>query len=389
MIKINEQIEAAYGSNKENWGDRSIFQGDYINFGYWQNISLNQKLTTETRVESSATLYKHVIDTLNVSRSDTVLELGCGRAVGMLDAFEYVDMEKMIGIDITRTQIERAKIKKNELEKQNLREKLEIERIKYNLDSLKKQWELALSAIEYEKEEFEQELKILSQKIDKFEKNPESKTLKQQLESSHSSLRKETELDIFKQEWTTGIQENKKRIDKEIERKNEIARKIDSTELLVASADSTGLDDNNINKIYSVEVFQHIEDFDTLANEAKRILAPEGIFSFCAHLSTNHSSYNKLRQENLLIDEIEILAPVDEVVNAFKESGFDVNHYSIGEHVFEGYEQWTTQIHSSATASHNIYDSYKSGYIDYYVFVMNQINEDRNIGVCLNDRDEL
>lgn len=394
MAKITNEnqikIESAYGSHKGNWGDRSVFQGDYINFGYWQNVSFNRLLTMNDRIRSSAVLYKYVINNLNVSRSDTVLELGCGRAVGMLDAFEYVNMEKIIGIDITRAQIDRAKIKTDRLKNKTLREKIKAEELKQRLDSLERQWELALADIRGEKEEFAQEMEILSHKIGELKGSKEAKALAQQINLFDSAIKKETDLEKFKQVWTGGLQENKQSITQLIETKTEVARKISATELLVASADSTGLKDHNINKIYSVEVFQHIEDFSSLAVEIRRILAPDGIVSFCAHLATNRSNYDKLRQEKLLLDEIEILVPVDEVVNAFKANGFNVNHHSVGEFVFEGYEKWVTQVHTSAAVSHKIYDSYRSGYIDYYVFVLNQMSgEGGNRGMFLNERDEL
>jgi cyclopropane fatty-acyl-phospholipid synthase-like methyltransferase len=391
-VATNEKqrkVENAYGSHKGNWGDRSIFQGDYINFGYWQNETFNKVLTEGDRIRSSAALYKYVIDKLNVSRSDTVLELGCGRAVGMLDAFRYTNMGKIIGIDITRAQIDRAKIKKDRLENKNLREKLKAEELKQRLGSLEKQWELVLADIRGEKEEFKKEMEILSQKIEELKDSKEAKTLEQQVKLFDSAIKKETDLERFKQDWTEGIQENRKSIAQVIATKDEMIRKIGATELLVASADSTGLEDHSINKIYSVEVFQHIEDFNSLASEIRRILAPDGIVSFCAHLATNRSSYNKLRQEKLLLDEIEILIPVDEVVNAFEENGFNVSHHSIGACVFEGYEQWITQIRTSDVVSHNIYDSYKSVYIDYYMFILNQLDEDGNRGMCLDERDEL
>ena len=394
MVKIISKkqinIENAYGSHKGNWGDLPIFQGDYINFGYWKNISSGKEITVKVRIKSSASLYSYVISKLNVSMSDTVLELGCGRAVGMFDAFQYMNMSKIIGIDISKSQTDRAETKKNRRENQNLREKLKAEKIKQDLESLEKQWDLALSNIQYEKEEFKQEMKILSQEIDKLLNSKESKILEEKLDTFTNDIKEETALEQFKHEWTKNLQENKQKIDKTIKTKNEMTRKISSTEFLLASADLTGLEDNEVDKIYSIEVFQHIEDFNALAAEIKRILAPDGIVSFCAHLSTSHSSYNKLRQKNLLIDEIEILVPVDEVARAFKNNGFNVDYHSIGEHVFEKYDQWVTQSGTTALVSHNIYNSYKSGYIEYYVFVMNKLaGEINNTEMPVYNKDEL
>jgi len=239
-------------------------------------------------------------------------------------------------------------------------------------------------------ENFKQEMKILSQEIDKLLNSKESKILEEKLDTFTNDIKEETALEQFKHEWTKNLQENKQKIDKTIKTKNEMTRKISSTEFLLSSADLTGLEDNEVDKIYSIEVFQHIEDFNALAAEIKRILAPDGIVSFCAHLSTSHSSYNKLRQENLLIDEIEILVPVDEVARAFKNNGFNVDYHSIGEHVFEKYDQWVTQSGTTALVSHNIYNSYKSGYIEYYVFVMNKLaGEINNTEMPVYNKDEL
>ncbi len=389
------KIENAYGFHPGNWGDLAIFQGDYINFGYWKDILGGEKITVQDRVRSSAALYGYVINNLHVSIGDTVLELGCGRAVGILDAVEYMDASKIIGIDFSRAQIERAKIKKSKKENQNLKESLKAERAKQDLDSLEKQLNLTFANIQHEMEEFVQEMKLVTEKVTLLSVNKKSKIF----DKPQCPIIKETGLTQFKQEWAKIIQYNKQKINKVIEAKNEIAQKFNAIEFSVAPADSSGLEDNKINKIYSIEVFQHIEDFNALAVEMKRILAPKGIISFCAHLSTSRTNYDKLRQEKLLIDEIEVLAPVDEVVSTFKGNGFNVEYHSIGAYVFDRYEQWVTQVNyaqwsttkvSITDPSHNIYESYKAGYIDYYVFTMNVLSgEVSNLNAFKSDQDAI
>jgi ubiquinone/menaquinone biosynthesis C-methylase UbiE len=391
------KIENAYGSHRENWGDLPVFRGDYINFGYWKDISVGEEITVENRIKSSAALYKYVIDNLHVSIGDTVLELGCGRAMGMLDAVEYMDMSKIIGIDFSRPQIERAKVKKNKKENQNHKESLKAERVKQDLESLEKQLNLTLDNIHHEMEEFIQEIKILSKKITLLSTSQKSTIF----DKPQCPPEKETGAMQFQQEWIKNLQDGKQKVNKIIEEKNEIAKKLNEIEFSVASADAIGLADNIINKIYSIEVFQHIEDFNALAAEMKRVLTPDGIISFCAHLSTSRISYDKLRQEKLLIDEIEILAPVDEVVSAFKGNGFNVEYHSIGTYVFDKYEQWVTQINNNQSLdsiakvsipdpSHNIYESYKAGYIDYYVFTMNKLSgEISSLNAFKSDQDAI
>lgn len=197
-IVTENGVRDAYGFRDANWGDLSIFQGDYINFGYWQNISLSQTLTQNDRINSSAALYKYVISKLNILKNDTVLELGCGRAVGMLDAFEYIDMKKIIGIDITDAQIERANTKKERAQGKNILENLEAENLKQSLDFLEKKWELTLVDIKNEKKEFRQEISTFNQRIESLENKQKIQRLIEPIELSDSNIKKE--INTFQQE---------------------------------------------------------------------------------------------------------------------------------------------------------------------------------------------
>ncbi len=383
------KIENAYGAAQGNWGDLPIFQGDYINFGYWKDIVIGKEITKEDRVRSSAALYAYVIKNLNVS-GDTVLELGCGRGVGMLDGLEYMNVSKIIGIDISGIQISRAETKKGKRKNQNFIEKLKAEKIKRDLDSLEKQFELVLDNIQYNKREFEQEIDSISGEIDKLQRGGVYRALKEKIAVFKNNIDKDTDLEVAKQELKKSLQENKIEIEKTIEVKTEIARKIDATTLQIASADLTGLQSNSVDKIYSIEVFQHIEDFDTLAAEISRILAPNGCVSFCAHLATNSYGYKQIKEQNLIIDEIEFCNNhVGEVVRSFKNHGFNVSYHSIGEHVFAGYDQWVMQSSPEDVLSHAVYSSYKNGYIDYYVFVMNKVSGGVMPNGLENDANEL
>ena len=383
---IRAKVKKAYGSRNGNWGDLAIFQGDYINFGYWSAISHNTKFTEEDRVKSSADLYQHVIDTLHISKNDTVLELGCGRAVGMLDALEYIDLKTLIGVDITEAQIWRAKRKITIRETNHLQENQATKKLVQELDNLENQWELSLRNIKAQKEEYEQELETLKQKIREESQNKLEKSLEQRIKSLTTNLQKETDLELYKDDERSELQRRKKPLVENMAIKKEIVEKIQSIELHAKPAESTGLKGHSVDKIYSVEVFQHIEDFNSLAVEINRILVPGGKLSFCAHLAITYSSHNKLKEENLLLDEIEFLRPIIEVVGAFKHNGFNVECHTIGKHVFEGYDKWVTQIDPSDEMSHKIYESYNSGYIDYYVCVMEKVE---TIGKFFHEHDEL
>lgn len=53
-------LQDCYGFNSDNWGDLPVFKGNYINFGYWKDISLDKLLTIEDRIQSSKSLYFHI-----------------------------------------------------------------------------------------------------------------------------------------------------------------------------------------------------------------------------------------------------------------------------------------------------------------------------------------
>lgn len=73
-----------------------------INFGYWQSVP--QKINKSVRLQSQIRLYQKIISCLRISKSQSVLEIGCGRGHGIqmllskgIDAF---------GIDPVSSQID-------------------------------------------------------------------------------------------------------------------------------------------------------------------------------------------------------------------------------------------------------------------------------------------
>ena len=104
-----EKIKSVYGSSINNWGDLTIFQGNFINFGYWKDFPLTDaSLTMNQRVESSLSLYLQVAKYLNILDTQNVLEIGCGRGVGAAHLYRQYSPNNMVGIDITPEQIEQA-----------------------------------------------------------------------------------------------------------------------------------------------------------------------------------------------------------------------------------------------------------------------------------------
>jgi ubiquinone/menaquinone biosynthesis C-methylase UbiE len=369
-----KKIESAYGSHPGNWGDFPTFAGDYINFGYWRNISYDKHITLEQRIESSSSLYSYVISNLKVSSSDRVLEIGCGRGVGLFDALKYMDVSKITGIDISEAQINRSEHRKKLIENK--------------IFDLKSKTEMAIALSKYLDEQFTyrsvQDNLIKVEFIDRlseaenlvkiahsilFNIQPKKNYKSDVLDSTNPNKL----LDILPVEWKELI-ERKNVLDTSTDEINEIIKNVYATNFYVGSASSTGFGDGELDKIYSIEVFQHINNLTSVAVEINRILAPNGIVSFCTHLSKDSNGYSKLREKNLLIDEIEYLRPVQDVYSAFGTQGFDVKCEPIGDYVFKQFDDWVTQTAvDEAEDSHKIYESYTSGYIDYYVCTMTRL----------------
>jgi len=117
QTKNFKKILEVYGSSPDNWGDLPNFKGDYINFGYWEDIKLNKTITLEERINSSINLYREIIKYFNITNNTSVVEIGCGRGAGIIDVLSKMQIGQIIGIDINPAQIVRAK--------KNIRDKLE------------------------------------------------------------------------------------------------------------------------------------------------------------------------------------------------------------------------------------------------------------------------
>lgn len=379
--ELEEKVKYNYGYRNQNWGDLSIFQGDYINFGYWKKISFKASLTIKDRISSSEELYGYVLPALHATNNnDVIVELGCGRGVGILNALPYIEFGAFIGIDLSPAQIDRAKLNKKKCEKAHCKRLMQLEAIKYQLNLLEREWRLEQEDNKDTREGFKHKLENLSHSITEDLKVYD---INEKIAKLHDAIdEEETKEDNFK-EIESDFRLQMELVQHQIEIKDKLSQKLNSIEFRVASAYSMGLPDHSVNKIFSIEVLQHINDFPALSTEIKRILIPGGAFVFCADFATNEANKNKLVEEDLLIDEVEILAPVTLVENSFKQNGFDVHYHSIGGFVFEGYEAWVQQLNITGDVSHKIWDSYQAGYIDYYIFTISlpgKVGEGNNNG---------
>lgn len=95
--------------DKDDLGAAPIFQGGFINFGYWESLE-EGTMSLKEREQASAALYQVVFDQflLEDSAGLVVAEIGCGRGMGcgLLCGSEKIN--SITGVDLNEKQIERA-----------------------------------------------------------------------------------------------------------------------------------------------------------------------------------------------------------------------------------------------------------------------------------------
>lgn len=103
---IPPAVQEAYGP--ADLSSMSLFGGGFINFGYWQDIDLDQPLTEHDRISSQQAMYRHVLATLAAAQEPRALEVGSGLGVGCAVALKEYGFGHVTGMDIHPQQLKRA-----------------------------------------------------------------------------------------------------------------------------------------------------------------------------------------------------------------------------------------------------------------------------------------
>jgi ubiquinone/menaquinone biosynthesis C-methylase UbiE len=106
ISKNPDSIENMYGFN--DLSKLPVFNGGYINFGYWRGLS-QTNFGIQQRIEASEHLYAEVTETLNIGRNSKVVDVGCGTGAGVGYILKKYCPDQLIGIDKSPDQVERAK----------------------------------------------------------------------------------------------------------------------------------------------------------------------------------------------------------------------------------------------------------------------------------------
>lgn len=141
-MTINQNnVLRSYGD--ENWGELPNFCGNYINYGYWKDIVFKKrkKISQKERIKSSLSLYNLVENKLSINSDEKILEIGCGRGVGLMHLAREFPRASFTGLDLTSDQIVRAKTilsnLKNKIRNINF-EQGAAEKTNFSLDSFDK-----------------------------------------------------------------------------------------------------------------------------------------------------------------------------------------------------------------------------------------------------------
>jgi cyclopropane fatty-acyl-phospholipid synthase-like methyltransferase len=103
---------AMYGA--DDLGSSALFSGNFINFGYWQELTPGL-ISLEERTESQANLYRTVLRRLEIAPTNVALEVGCGIAVGTALALREFNPRAVHGLDLSPDQLDRARRLNTEL----------------------------------------------------------------------------------------------------------------------------------------------------------------------------------------------------------------------------------------------------------------------------------
>lgn len=105
QLEVDTDVVKFYSGLLDKNGMEALFpdlSNGCINFGYWESIP--QKIDKSTRLQSQISLYQKIISCLRITKSQNVLEVGCGRGHGVqmllnkgIDAF---------GLDAVSSQID-------------------------------------------------------------------------------------------------------------------------------------------------------------------------------------------------------------------------------------------------------------------------------------------
>lgn len=96
-LKIETRIEKSIPImyNEEDLALLPVFQGNFINWGYYEDSLLKKRMTKEQRILASQKLYDVCASYLDINKEDRLLEIGSGKGIGLkflIDKYKLRDI---------------------------------------------------------------------------------------------------------------------------------------------------------------------------------------------------------------------------------------------------------------------------------------------------------
>ena len=104
--RVEKSLSVMYG--REDLGASTLFGGGFINFGWWKSLPRG-RITARERVESQRALYRVTARRLALRPAEGLAEAGCGRGLGARFLLEAFRLGRVVGVDASGAQVERAR----------------------------------------------------------------------------------------------------------------------------------------------------------------------------------------------------------------------------------------------------------------------------------------
>lgn len=101
-----QSLERMYG--EDDLSKFPLFQGGFLNFGYWNTDTDFNNLSANDRLASSQNLYHYLLKRLELNDEDIVLEIGSGLGLGCAMIVNNFCSKRIVGMDLSYEQIQRA-----------------------------------------------------------------------------------------------------------------------------------------------------------------------------------------------------------------------------------------------------------------------------------------
>lgn len=124
----------------------------------------------------------------------------------------------------------------------------------------------------------------------------------------------------------------------------------------------------NMDFVFSVEAFQHIEDTEKALKNIKQSLKPKGKIAITTYFSKNVVETSVLESIfPLVFAKKESIKSITVIRDELEKNGFlNIEIEAIGDYVFYGYEKWVRQQNADP-CSYVYFQAYEQNILDYYV----------------------